>query len=121
VASTRTEDGINDILEQVRSLKTFFSSTKLRVEILQYKTKSDDLEYAQMSRDLFAKPILGHLYRGYTLLGVDEPKQETEVPTINFFLTKPNQTYCSTIKVPNVPFGSFTPEWVPSGTECWGT
>ncbi|XP_066247499.1 fatty acid synthase-like [Euwallacea similis] len=59
VASTRTEDGISDIMNQ-------------------YKVKSDDVEYVQLTRELFAKPILGHLYRGYTLLGAEEQKQETE-------------------------------------------
>ncbi|XP_066149955.1 fatty acid synthase-like isoform X1 [Euwallacea fornicatus] len=59
VASTRTEDGISDIIKQ-------------------YKDKSDDLEFVQLTQDLFAKPILGHLYRGYTLLGAEEQKQETE-------------------------------------------
>uniref|UniRef100_A0AAR5P2C7 Malonyl-CoA:ACP transacylase (MAT) domain-containing protein n=1 Tax=Dendroctonus ponderosae TaxID=77166 RepID=A0AAR5P2C7_DENPD len=59
VASTRTEDGIKDILQQ-------------------FKDKSTDVEFIQLSQDLFAMPILGHLYRGYTLVGADEPKHEVE-------------------------------------------
>ncbi|CAG9765257.1 unnamed protein product [Ceutorhynchus assimilis] len=59
VASTRTEEGIKDILEKV-------------------KAKVEDSEFIQLTQDLFAKPILGHLYRGYTLVGAETPKQETE-------------------------------------------
>ncbi|XP_060524806.1 fatty acid synthase-like [Cylas formicarius] len=58
-ASTRTEDGIKSIIEKV-------------------KTKTDDPEYFHMVQDLFAKPIMGHLYRGYTIVGVPEPKEEFE-------------------------------------------
>ncbi|XP_030762053.1 fatty acid synthase-like [Sitophilus oryzae] len=57
IASTRTEEGIKDILEKV-------------------KTYENDDEYFQLMQELFAKPILGHLYRGYTLVGASEPKEE---------------------------------------------
>lgn len=59
IASTRTEEGIKEALEEVNN-------------------KSSDPEYLQMVQDLFGKPILGHLYRGYTVTGVDKPMQEFE-------------------------------------------
>ncbi|KAL1508883.1 hypothetical protein ABEB36_003705 [Hypothenemus hampei] len=59
IASTRTEEGIKDILDR-------------------YKNKCDDLEFIQLSQDLFTKPILGHLYRGYTLVGLERPTPKIE-------------------------------------------
>ncbi|KAJ8967373.1 hypothetical protein NQ314_002933 [Rhamnusium bicolor] len=58
IASTRTQEGIDKILETIKS-------------------KPKDPEYYQLIQDVFAKPILGHLYRGYAVLGSGEPKQET--------------------------------------------
>ncbi|XP_018570431.1 fatty acid synthase-like [Anoplophora glabripennis] len=58
IASTRTQEGIDQLLETVKS-------------------KPKDPEYYQLIQDVFAKPILGHLYRGYAVLGQDV-KQETE-------------------------------------------
>lgn len=37
-----------------------------------------DPEYIALIQDLYSKPIPGHLYRGYVVLG-DEGKQESEV------------------------------------------
>lgn len=37
-----------------------------------------DPEYIALIQDIFARPIPGHLYRGYTILD-EEAKQETEV------------------------------------------
>lgn len=37
-----------------------------------------DPEYIALIQDIYAKPIPGHLYRGYTILD-EEAKQETEV------------------------------------------
>ncbi|KAF7281302.1 hypothetical protein GWI33_004884 [Rhynchophorus ferrugineus] len=59
IASTRTEEGIKNILEKVKSY-------------------DNEQEYFQLMQELFEKPILGHLYRGYTLVGSVEPKEEFE-------------------------------------------
>ncbi|KAJ8961709.1 hypothetical protein NQ318_021309 [Aromia moschata] len=58
-ASSRTPEGIEKALETIKS-------------------KPKDPEYYSLVHDVFSKPILGHLYRGYTVLGAHEPKQETE-------------------------------------------
>ncbi|RZB84952.1 fatty acid synthase, partial [Asbolus verrucosus] len=60
LASTRTEVGIKEILETIKS------------------KPSIDIEYVQLIQDLYSKPILGHLYRGYTILGTETPKEESE-------------------------------------------
>lgn len=59
LVSTRTEEGIKNILETVK--------TKPR----------DNPEYFALLQELFSKPILGHLYRGYAILG-EEDKFESE-------------------------------------------
>ncbi|EEZ97866.2 fatty acid synthase [Tribolium castaneum] len=60
LASTRTEAGIKEILQTIKSRATI------------------DPEYVKLIQDLYSKPILGHLYRGYTILGAEAPKEETE-------------------------------------------
>ncbi|KAJ8922067.1 hypothetical protein NQ315_008708 [Exocentrus adspersus] len=57
IASTRTQEGMDKLLETVKS-------------------KPEDPEYYQLIQDVFAKPILGHLYRGYAVLDT-EVKQES--------------------------------------------
>ncbi|KAL3278583.1 hypothetical protein HHI36_016128 [Cryptolaemus montrouzieri] len=60
LASTRTEDGIKEILEV-------------------FKTREDiNDEYVSLVQSVYAKPILGHLYRGYSLQGAEELKSESE-------------------------------------------
>ncbi|KAJ8980787.1 hypothetical protein NQ317_004788 [Molorchus minor] len=59
IASSRTQEGIEKIMETIKS-------------------KPKDPEYYQLIHEAFSKPILGHLYRGYTILGAQEPKQECE-------------------------------------------
>nr|XP_023020295.1 fatty acid synthase-like [Leptinotarsa decemlineata] len=58
LVSTRTETGIKEIIETL-------------------KTKPEDPEYYKLIHDIFSKPIQGYLQRGYLLRGEGEPKQET--------------------------------------------
>ncbi|KAK9878926.1 hypothetical protein WA026_003749 [Henosepilachna vigintioctopunctata] len=60
LASTRTEEGMKEILEV-------------------FKTRTDiNDEYVSLVQHVYSKPILGHLYRGYSLQGADEIKSESE-------------------------------------------
>ncbi|GJQ69352.1 hypothetical protein Trydic_g6479 [Trypoxylus dichotomus] len=61
VASTRTEDGIQKILNTLQT------------------DPNIDKEYIGLTHKLFSKTVPGHLYRGYTILGKsDVPKPEFE-------------------------------------------
>lgn len=57
-ASTRTEEGINKIMETLQN-------------------KPHDPEFYNLAQQFFSRSIQGHLYRGYILLGGEQPKQET--------------------------------------------
>ncbi|XP_057655807.1 fatty acid synthase-like [Diorhabda carinulata] len=55
--STRTEEGINKIMETLQK-------------------KPHDPEFYNLTQQFFSRSIQGHLYRGYILLGNEQPKQE---------------------------------------------
>lgn len=79
------------------------------------KSKPRDPEYYQLIQDVFAKPILGHLYRGYAVLG-QEVKQESEVSVLRHsFVVKFILTNFSIIRVINGKSGSSILVWEASG------
>lgn len=76
-----------------------------------------DPEYIGLIHDVYARPIPGHLYRGYAILD-GEGQQETEVTIKNSKIypkTPPN--FYSTIKEANANYGSCFPVWEANGLE----